>query len=96
MHVHDSTMHVYGAVVHVTLFLFSLRTKSILVASYNYGWPTDVTWTILTMFFLHFWALNVSVALLSMELSESFHKNILICVPKMNEGLTGLEQHKDE
>ncbi len=48
------------------------------------------------MFFLRFWALNVSVALLSMELSESFHKNILICVPKMNEGLTGLEQQKDE
>ncbi len=23
-------------------------------------------------------------------------KNILICVPKMNEGLTGLEQHEDE
>ncbi len=27
------------------------------------------------------------------ELSE-FIKNILICVPKMNEGLTGLEQHE--
>ncbi len=27
------------------------------------------------------------------ELSE-FIKNILICVPKMNEGLTGLERHK--
>ncbi len=25
-----------------------------------------------------------------------FIKNILICVPKMNEGLTGLEQHEDE
>ncbi len=29
------------------------------------------------------------------ELSE-FIKNILICVPKMNEGLTGLEQHEGE
>ncbi len=29
------------------------------------------------------------------ELSE-FIKNILICVPKMNEGLTGLERHEDE
>ncbi len=27
------------------------------------------------------------------ELSE-FIKNILICVPKMNEGLMGLERHK--
>ncbi len=27
------------------------------------------------------------------ELSECI-KNILICVPKMNEGLTGLEQHE--
>ncbi len=29
------------------------------------------------------------------ELSE-FIKNILICVPKMNEGLTGLEPHEGE
>ncbi len=25
-----------------------------------------------------------------------FMKNILICVPKMNEGLTGLERHEGE
>ncbi len=25
-----------------------------------------------------------------------FIKNICICVPKINEGLTGLEQHKGE
>ncbi len=29
------------------------------------------------------------------ELSERI-KNILICVPKMNEGLVGLERHKGE
>ncbi len=29
------------------------------------------------------------------ELSD-FIKNILICVPKMNEGLMGLERHEDE
>ncbi len=29
------------------------------------------------------------------ELSE-FSKNILICVQKMNEGLTGLERHEGE
>ncbi len=37
---------------------------------------------------LVFWALNMSVALLSMEGQKAdFIKNILICVPKMNEGL---------
>ncbi len=36
---------------------------------------------------LVFWALNMSVALLSMEGQKAdFIKNILICVPKMNEG----------
>ncbi len=38
---------------------------------------------------------NISVVLLSMELSD-FIKNILICVPKMNEGLTGLERHEGD
>ncbi len=37
----------------------------------------------------------------SMQVHEStmhvdFIKNILICVPKMNEGFTGLEQHEGE
>ncbi len=27
---------------------------------------------------------------------SDFIKNILICVPKMNEGLTGLERHEGE
>ncbi len=31
------------------LFLFSLHTKSILVALLHYGLTTDVTWSILTM-----------------------------------------------
>ncbi len=38
--------------------------------------------------------------LLSMEgqraLSSDSIKNILICVPKMNEGLAGFERHEDE
>ncbi len=35
---------------------------------------------------------------LSMEGQKAleFHQNILICVPKMNEGLTGLERHEGE
>ncbi len=38
---------------------------------------------------------KISVVLLSMELSD-FIKNILICVPKMNEGHTGLERHEGD
>ncbi len=50
-----------------SLFLLSLHTKSIVVTSYNYGWTTDVSWTILTMSLLPFWALYVVVTLLSMQ-----------------------------
>jgi len=31
-----------------------------------------------------------------MDKYADFIKNILICVPKMNEGLKGLEQHEGE
>ncbi len=58
-----------------------------------------MSWIILMMSLLPFWALNVSVALLSMQGLKAlrFHKkNILICVPKMNEDLTGLERHEVE
>ncbi len=51
------------------------------------------------MMSLPFWALNVEVALLSMqspgELPDLI-KNILICGPKMNEGLVGLERREGE
>ncbi len=50
---------------------FLLRTKSILVASKNYGWTPDVTWIILMMSLLYFWALIMVVPLLSMGGSES-------------------------
>ncbi len=41
---------------------------------------------------------NISVVLLSMEGQRAlrFIRNILICVLKMNEGLTGLERHEGE
>jgi len=47
-----------------------------------------------------FWTLKVLIILLSMYgrviyLSD-FIKSILICVPKMNEGLTGVERHEGE
>ncbi len=46
---------------------------------------------------LPFWAVIVVILLLSIEGQKAlgFHKNILICVPKMNEGLVGLEQIYD-
>ncbi len=58
--------------------------------------------TILTMSFLPFLDLNVSVVLQSMGGSKrriliirlSDYQNILICVQKINEGLKGLEQHE--
>ncbi len=78
----------------------SFQTHKTFIIYYTnyYGWTTYVTWTILTMSLLPFWALNVSVALLSMQGQKAlgFHQNILICVPKMNEGLTGLERHEGE
>ncbi len=81
------------------LFLFSLHTKSILVALQNWSWTTDVTWTVLSMSLLRFWVWEQfsCVACLCMvrELSD-FIKNILICVPKMKEGFTGLEWYEGE
>ncbi len=50
---------------------FSLHTKSILVALWNYGWTTDVTWTILMMSLQTFWVFTVVGTLLSMGGSES-------------------------
>ncbi len=78
----------------ILLFLFALRTKSILVASEN-----DVTWTILSMSLLCFWVWEhvscVAVYGKGRGLSD-FIKNILICVLKMNESLTGLKRHEGE
>ncbi len=51
------------------------------------------------IFFCNIGPGNISVVLLSMEgiwqLSDLI-KNILICVPKMNKVLTGLERHEGE
>ncbi len=76
------------------LFLFSYKYS----CSFIIQLTTDVMWTILTMSLLPFWALNVVVPLVSMQGQKAlgFHKNTLICVPKMNEGLRGLEWHEGE
>ncbi len=72
--------------------MFYLHTKSILIASQNWSWATDVTWTVLPMFLYVSGSGKISVAY---KLSD-FIKNILICVPKMNEGLMGFELHEGE
>ncbi len=53
-----------------SLFLFSLRRKSVLVASLNSDWTTDGRWTILTMSFILFWALTVLFTWQSMGQSQ--------------------------
>ncbi len=50
---------------------------------------------VLAMFLSHDPVRILTVSGRVRELSE-FIKNILICVPKMNEGLKGLEQHEGE
>ncbi len=62
----------------VIIFVFFARKKysrSFITLQLNH---MDVTWTILTMSLLPFWALNVSVALLSMEGQKAlgFHLNL--------------------
>ncbi len=47
------------------------------------------------MTLLSFWALNVIVPLLSVQ-SQKKKFVYVICVPKMNEGLTGLERYEGE
>ncbi len=64
-----------------SLFLFSLCTKTILVASKHYCWTTNVTWTILMPSLLPFWALNVSVDLLytGSKISWISSKHLNLC-----------------
>jgi len=53
----------------------------------------------LNMSLLPFWAFeNLNELAVNADLIEpsDFIKNILICVPKMNEGLTGVERHEGE
>ncbi len=82
-----------------SLFLFSLHTKSILIASKKYGWTTDVIWTILMMSIVLFWALIMVVPLLSMEGQKAlrFHQKYLnLCSEDECEGLMGLQWHEGE
>ncbi len=61
------------------LFLFSLCTNIILVASQNWSWATYITWTVLPTSLLRFWALIVIISLLSMEGQRAlrFHQKYL-------------------
>ncbi len=60
-------------------FYFFFTHKVFFVATLNYGWTTDVTWTILMMSLLHIWVLNVMVVLLSMQDQKAlgFHQKYL-------------------
>ncbi len=62
-------------VVILVFFVHNMYSRSFI----NYSWTTDVTWTILTMFSLPFWALSVVVPLLSMEDQKAlgFHQKYL-------------------
>ncbi len=51
--------------------------KSILRASKNCSWTTDVTWTILTMSLLCFWALNIPLLTLQGQNDLGFHQKHL-------------------
>ncbi len=62
--------------------------------SMNRYTPTDDTWTILPMLLLYLCVLIVVIHLLAMQ--DQRIKNILICVLKKNDGLTGLERHEGE
>jgi len=59
-----------------------------------------IAWTILTMYLITSRGRQVSIPQEAYGLVSDpalrFHQNILICVPKTNEGLTGLEQHEGE
>ncbi len=71
-----------------SLFLFSFAHKMQSRSFEKLSLTPDVTWVILTMSLLRFWALIMVVPLLSMEGQKAlrFHQNIFICVPKMTEG----------
>ncbi len=71
-----STLTPASAAPHACVVVLSwMRVKDWQI----YGWTTDVTWTILTMSLLPFWALNVAVALLSMQGQKALrpHKKYL-------------------
>ncbi len=74
--------------IKVIIFVF-MHTKSIPVAS-HYSWTTDVTWTLLP-----FWALSVTVLLLSMQGQKAlrFHQKYLnLCFE--DERRSGLDRHE--
>ncbi len=76
-HEHVSTDTEVKKLLNQVVFVF--YAQSFFVATLNYGWTTDVTWTILMMSLLHFWVLNVMVVLLSMQDQKAlgFHQKYL-------------------
>ncbi len=77
-----------------SLFLFSLHTKSIL----KFTVEPLMSQIILTMSLLCFWTLIMlgSRSMGGSESSRNTSKKSSFVLPKMNEGLTGLERHEGE
>ncbi len=72
---------------YFVFFVYKKYSRSFITLRLNLWCHIDYFNNVLTTF----WALNVLVALLSMQgqKAHAFHQNILIWVLKMNEGLTG-------
>ncbi len=68
--------------VNYVIFVFFAQ-KSILVASQNWSWATDVTWTVLPMYLLRFWTwehFSCVAVYGGFDSSRISSKSILICV----------------
>ncbi len=82
-----------------SLFLFSLRTKKYFrcfaKVKLSHWWQMDCFIDVLTTF-LDLGTFQLRCSLWRVRELSDFIRNILICVPKMNEGLTGLERHEGE
>ncbi len=85
-------------IVEKKLFLFSLHTKSILVALIKFRLNHWWRWTILTMSFNIFWTLTVLFIWQSMGQSQAslFHPKYLKNVSEDGWSFTGMERHGDK
>ncbi len=92
----DATESQRRRIVWINRYLFSLRRKSVLVASLNSDWTTDGRWTILTMSFILFWALTVLFTWQSMGQSQApgFHPKYLKLCSEDERSFYGLERHE--
>ncbi len=82
-----------------SLFLFSLCTKSILIAALNYSWTTDITWTILWCPYNHSgpWMCQLHCCLWRVrKLSDFIKKYLNLCLICIADPLKMNEWHEGE